>query len=144
MQALYATMQYNGKLYNVHDVLSYFVILILIFFHIDWLSLFERCDNLCNLILSFWKHLRGLPQSVCFVWFCHLTILEWWQWSHLTFNQSIEILTLGFSLFSKNLDYSAQQEKYKVLGPIACTIEGWQWIVTLWYMTKWSFLDLRS
>jgi len=24
MQALYAIMQYNGKLYNVHDILSYF------------------------------------------------------------------------------------------------------------------------
>ena len=37
------------------------------------------------------KPLRELPQSVCFVWFSHLSILEWRQWSHLTFNQSIEI-----------------------------------------------------
>ena len=27
------------------------------------------------------------------------------------------------------------------LGSIVCPIEGWQWIVTLWYMTKWNFPD---
>jgi len=40
----------------------------------------------------FCKSLQELPQSVCSVWFSHLTILEWWQWSRLSFNQSIEIL----------------------------------------------------
>ena len=42
----------------------------------------------------FCKSLRELPQSVCSFLFSHLTILEWRQWSHLMFNQSIE--TLGF------------------------------------------------
>ena len=39
----------------------------------------------------FCKSLRELPQSVCSVWFSHLTILEWREWSRLTFNQSFEI-----------------------------------------------------
>jgi len=41
----------------------------------------------------------GIPSECMFCLICHLTILEWWQWSHLTFNQSIEILILGFSPF---------------------------------------------
>ena len=43
---------------------------------IDYLF-FDRCDNSCNLILSFYKPLRGLPQNVCSFLFCHSTILEW-------------------------------------------------------------------
>ena len=58
----------------------------------------------------FCKSLQELPQSVCFVWFSHLTVLKWWQWSHFTYNQSIEILILGFPLSFKNFDYSAQQK----------------------------------
>jgi len=97
-----------------------FVILILFWFfflfvaNTDWLSLSERRDNSWDLILSFWKSLRGLPQSVCFVWFSHLTILEWRQWNRLTFNQSIEILTLAFSRFFLNFDYYAQQENTRL------------------------------
>ena len=52
---------------------------------------FERGDSPCNLILSF-ANLSENSLRVCFVWFSHLTILEWWQWSRLMFNQSIEIL----------------------------------------------------
>ena len=47
----------------------------------------------------FCKYLWGLPQSVCFVWFNHFTILEWRQWSRLIFNQSKKILILGFAAF---------------------------------------------
>ena len=72
----------------------YFMIFILIWLfrktHIDYI--FKRCDNSCNLILFFCKSFRGLPQSACSVWFSYLTILEWRQWSRLTFNQSTEIL----------------------------------------------------
>jgi len=113
MQALYTTMQCNGKLYNVHDILSYFCD----FDFFSWekhrliVSFFERCDNSRNLILSFCKSLRGLPRSACSVWFIHLTILECWQWSRLKFNQSTEILILGFvPFFLKNFYYSWQQE----------------------------------
>ena len=60
---------------------------------------FDRCDNSCNFILSFCKPLWGLPQSVCSVWFSHLKILEWQQWSRLTFNESTKILILGFPPF---------------------------------------------
>ena len=63
----------------------------------DWLSFSKRRDNSCNLILFFCKSLRGLPQSVCFVW--SLENFEWCKWSHLTINQSIEILILGFVHF---------------------------------------------
>jgi len=31
--------------------------------------------------------------------------------------------------------------KRKALGSIVRPIEGWQWIVTLWYVTKWKFPD---
>ena len=120
MQALYTTMQCNGKLYNVHDILSYFCNLILIFFcflfcflwktQIDCLFLKDVITHVTSSYL--FKCLWGLPQSVCFVWFSHLTILEWRQWSRLIFNQSTKILILGFSLFfkKKNFDYSAQEE----------------------------------
>ena len=40
----------------------------------------------------FCKSLRELPQSMCSVRFSHLTIFERRQWSHLMFDQSIEIL----------------------------------------------------
>ena len=75
-----------------------FVILILIWFfaslfsfvkNTDWLSLFGRCDNSCNLIL--------------FLFFLQIS-----------------------------------------LGSILRPLEGWQWIVTLWYVTKWNFPDLWS
>jgi len=53
--------------------------------------------------LIFCKFLWELPQSICSVWFCHLTILEWRKWNRLTFNQSIEILILGFVPLLKTL-----------------------------------------
>ena len=87
----------SWKLCNAHDILSYFcdfdfdLIFFLFVENTDWLSLSERRDNSWDLILSFCKSLWGLPQSVCFVWFSHLTILEWRQWSHLTFNQSTKM-----------------------------------------------------
>ena len=104
---------------NAHDILSYLCDFDLIFFlfveNTNWLSLSERCDNSWDLILSFCKSLRGLPQSVCFVLFSHLTILEWRQWSRVTFNQSTEILILGFSpFFFKNFNYFAQQENIRL------------------------------
>jgi len=96
----------SWKLCNAHEILSYFCDFDLIFFvffvfveNTDWLSLSERHDNSWDFILSFCISLRGLPQSVCFVWFSHLTILEWRQWSRLTFKHSTEILILGFSRF---------------------------------------------
>ena len=108
----------------------------------DWLSLSERCDNSWDLILSFWKYLRGLPQSVSFVWFNHLTILEWRQWSHLTFNQSTKILILGFSpffSFLKKLRLFWTTREHQAWGSIMRPIEGWQWIVTLWYVKLSQF-----
>ena len=59
----------------------------------------------------FCKSLRELPQSVCFVWFSHLTILEWRQWSHLKFNQSTEISILGFSPFPLNTSIILHNKK---------------------------------
>lgn len=76
----------SWTLSNAHDILSYFCdfdfdLIFFCFFlfveNTDWLSLSERRDNSWDLIRSFCKSLRGLPQSVCFVWFSHLTILEW-------------------------------------------------------------------
>jgi len=52
---LYATIQCNGKLYNVHDILSLFCDFDfdLIFFLKTKINCsFERGDNSCNLILS--------------------------------------------------------------------------------------------
>jgi len=48
-------MQCNGKLYNVHDILSLFCDFDfdLIFLEHRLTVLFERGDNSCNLILSF-------------------------------------------------------------------------------------------
>jgi len=105
MQTSYETMQCNGKFYNAHDILSLFCDFNfdLIFWKTQIDCPFEKGDNSCNLILSFCKSLRELPQSVCSFWFSHLTILEWRQWSHLMFYQSIEIL--GFvPPFFKNID----------------------------------------
>ena len=126
-----------------------FVILILIWFfdffsfveNTDWLSLSGRRDNSCNLILFVFAKLFRDSLRV-YVLFDHLKILEWWHESRLTFNQSTKILIIGFSF--KNFHYSAQQEKHKALGSIVRPLEGWQWIVTLWYVTKWNFPDLRS
>ena len=94
MLTSYETMQCNGKLYNVHDILSLFCDFDfdLIFWKTQIDCPFERGDNSCNLIRSFCKSLRQLSQSVCSIWFSHLTILEWRQWSRLMINQSIEIL----------------------------------------------------
>ena len=45
MQALYATMQCNGKLYNAYDIFSYFCDLILIWFFCFFFFLFvENTD----------------------------------------------------------------------------------------------------
>ena len=80
-----------------------FVILILIwlfcFFveNIDWLSLFEKRDDSCNLIL-FFANLFGDCLRV-YVLFDHLKILEWRHKSRFTLNQSTELLILGFSPF---------------------------------------------
>ena len=80
----------SWKLCNTHDILSlllYFAGLLFFFYFIlkstDWLSLPKRCDDSCNLILSFFY----------------------------SCNQSIEILIVGFVPFFlfKNFDYSAQQ-----------------------------------
>ena len=107
MRTSYETMQCNGKLYNVHDILSLFCDFDfdLIFFgkHRLTVLLKEVIIHVTSSYL-FCKSLRELPQSVCSVWFSHLTILEWRQWSHLMFNQSIEILGfVPFFLF-KNID----------------------------------------
>ena len=106
MRTLYETMQCNGKLYNVHDILSLFCDFDfdLIFWKTQIDCPFEKGDNSCNLILSFCKSLREFPQSVCSFWFSHLTILEWRQWSHLMFNQSIEILGFVPPFFVENID----------------------------------------
>ena len=57
MRTSYETMQCNGKLYNVHDILSWFCDFDFdsIFFEKHRLidRPFERGDNSCNLILSF-------------------------------------------------------------------------------------------
>jgi len=50
MRTSYATMQCNGKLYNVHDIV--FLFCDLIFWKTQINCPFERGDNLCNLILS--------------------------------------------------------------------------------------------
>ena len=76
----------------------------------DWLSLSERCDNSCNVILSFANLFEDSLRVHVLI--NHLTIFGCRQWSHLTFNQSSKILILGFvPLFLfKNFDYSTQQE----------------------------------
>ena len=107
----------SWKLCNAHDfffLFLWFWFFFIFFFFVEntnWLSLSERRDNSWDFILSFCISLRGLPQSVCFVWFSHLTILEWRQWNRLKFNQSTEILILGFSpvFLFKAFYYSAQQ-----------------------------------
>ena len=75
----------------------------------DWLSLSERCDNSCNVILSFANLFEDSLRVHVLI--NHLTIFGCRQWSHLTFNQSSKILILGFvPLFLfKNFDYSTQQ-----------------------------------
>ena len=52
-------------------------------------------------------------------------------------------MILGFSPFFLKTSVILTARKHKALGPIACTMEGWQWMVTLWCMTKWNFLDLK-
>ena len=76
----------------------YFVILIwfLFFWKTQIDCPFERGDSPCNIILSF-ANLFGNSLRV-YVLF-DFDNFGWWQWSHLTFNQSIEILILGFSSF---------------------------------------------
>ena len=125
----------SWKLCNAHDILSSFCDFFLFFYvkNTDWLSLFERYDNSCNLILSF-ANLFGDSLKV-YVWFNHLTIFGWRQWNSLTFNQSTEILILGFVPFFflfKMFYYSTQQGNIRL------------WVVTLWYVTKWNFPELRS
>ena len=123
MQVLYATMQCNGNLYNVHDILSNFCD-----FDFD-LIFFVFCGK-HKLTVSFLKDaithstspyllqiFLGTP-SKCM--FC-LIILEWRQWSCLTFNQSIEMLILGFSPFcleKQNLLLFCTTRKHKTLGPL--------------------------
>ena len=53
MRTSYGTMQCNGELYNVHDILSLFCDFDLIFEKTQIDCPFERGDNSCNLILSF-------------------------------------------------------------------------------------------
>ena len=55
MRTSYETMQCNGKLYNVHEILSLFCDFDfdLIFGKHRFDCPFERGDNSCNLILSF-------------------------------------------------------------------------------------------
>ena len=107
MRTSYETMQCNGKLYNVHDILSLFCDFDfdLIFFgkHRLTVLLKEVIIHATSSYL-FCKSLRELPQSVCSVWFSHLTILEWRQWSRLMFNQSIEILGFIPFFFVENID----------------------------------------
>jgi len=83
-----------------------FVILILVwsFFLFLWRTqidclFLERCDNSCNLILSF-ANLFGNSFRV----YVLFNLVTWQFWSYdngaiLTFNQSTEILILGFSPF---------------------------------------------
>ena len=81
MQALYATMQCNGKLYNVHDILSYFCDFDfdLIFFPFLWKTQID-CLFLKDVIThatSSYHFLQiswGTP-SECMLLFNHLTIL---------------------------------------------------------------------
>ena len=123
-------------------ILDSFKYLILSLFvgNIDWLSLSGRHDNSCNLIFFFLQISLGTPLECMLVWSSHLTIFEWQQWSCLTFNQSTEILILRFSpFFFKNFDYSAQQQNIRLWDRLCV-----QWIVTLWFVTKWNFPDLRS
>jgi len=88
-----------------------FVILILIWFfpfcgkHRLTVSFLKDVITHANSSYLFCRSLRGLPQSVCSAWFSHLKILEWRQWSRLTFSQSIKIWILGLSpfLFLKTL-----------------------------------------
>ena len=82
---------------------SFFFFLLLSFFpfeeNADWLSLFGRHDNSCNLILFFFfANLFGDSLWV-YVLFDHLKILEWWHGSRLTINQLTGILILEFSPF---------------------------------------------
>jgi len=129
-----------------------FVILILIWLFLcfflfvektDWLSLSKRRDNSWDFILSFCKSLRGLPQIVCFVWFSHLTILEWRQWSHLTFNQSTEILIPGVSpFFFLKTSIILHNKNIRGFGTDRMH-HGRMAMVTLWCMTKWKFFYLR-
>ena len=102
----------SGKICNAHDIISSFCDFDFIFCmkNTNLLSLFERCVNSCDLILSLWNLFGNSLRMYAFVWFSHLTILEWWKWSCLICNQSTEILIIGFIPFFlfKNFDYSAQ------------------------------------
>jgi len=143
MQTLYATMQAMEICTMFMTFFPIFVILILIwFFFFLWktqIAYFFFKDVITHATSSYFfcKSLRGLPESVCFVRFSHLTILEWWQWSRLTFNQSTKILILGFSLsFLKASIYSAQQENI------------WLWDRSHAPLKEgngslWNFFDLR-
>ena len=43
----------SWKLCNAHDIFFLLFVIIFLVKNTDWLSLSERCDNSCNLILSF-------------------------------------------------------------------------------------------
>jgi len=108
------------KLCNAHKILFYFFIWFsLPFFsfveNIDWLSLSRRCDNSCNLILSFLfffcKSPWGLLQSVCFVWSLeNLSDANGAVWHSINRNIDPRVFPFPF----KNFDYSAQQENIRL------------------------------
>ena len=97
----------SWKLCNAHEILSYFfdfILIWLIFVYFPFLWKTQIGYLFLKYVIThetssyaFCKSLWGLPKSVCFVWFSDLTILEWQQWSRLTFNKSTEILILGIS-----------------------------------------------
>ena len=106
MRTSYATMQCNGKLYNVHGILSLFCVfdfdLIFFFWKTQIDCPFEKGDNSCNLILSL-QISSGTPSEYmsCLIYSLDnfgVTVME-------PFNQSIEIpgFVTPFFLF-KNID----------------------------------------
>ena len=103
MRTSFETMQCNGKLYNFHDILSLFCDFFVWKTQIDCLFL---KDVIIHATSSYLLQISSGTPSKCMFWFNHLTIFEWRQWSHLTSNQSIEILILGFIPFFlfKNID----------------------------------------
>ena len=106
MRTSFETMQCNGKLYNVHDILSLFCDFDfdLIFFGKHRLTVLLK-EVIIHATSSYLLQISPrTPSKCCSVWFSHLTVLEWREWSRLMFNQSIEILGFVPFFFVKNID----------------------------------------
>ena len=132
-------MQCTGKLYNVHDILSYFCDF---WFWFDLFPFFWKTQIDCPFLKDVITHATssyslqissGIPQSVCYVWFSHLTNFGWRQWSCLTLNQSTEIRE-KFDLFYTTKIYG--------FGTNCMHNWGWQWIVTLGIWPSETFFFL--